>query len=73
MPGGRSDAARITRVNTYGIRSDPSRLQLDAIPRLAGPQRLVARAIANSLCFGRHLGEPQAGFARVVTDKATFA
>jgi GNAT superfamily N-acetyltransferase len=34
---------------------------------------VVARAIANSLCFGIHLGEAQVGFARVVTDRATFA
>lgn len=27
----------------------------------------------NSLCFGVYQGEAQVGFARVVTDKATFA
>ena len=31
------------------------------------------RAIENSLCFGVYDGERQAGFARVVTDYATFA
>jgi GNAT superfamily N-acetyltransferase len=31
------------------------------------------KAIANSLCFGIYEGKKQAGFARVVTDRATFA
>ena len=34
---------------------------------------VVERAIANSLCFGVFLRAEQVGFARVVTDKATFA
>jgi GNAT superfamily N-acetyltransferase len=33
----------------------------------------VRRAVANSLCFGVFLGARQIGFARVVTDRATFA
>ena len=33
----------------------------------------VARSIANSLCFGRYDGERQVGFARVISDFATFA
>ena len=38
------------------------------------PLETVQRAIANSLCFGAYTPEGrQAGFARVVTDKATFA
>jgi N-acetylglutamate synthase-like GNAT family acetyltransferase len=36
------------------------------------PRALVERAIANSLCFGAFDGEAQVGFARVVTDYATF-
>ena len=81
MPGGLSDAARISRVNTYDISTDPSRLQLDAIhaylvrsywsPGI--PKDIVARAIANSMCFGLYLGDAQVGFARIVTDKASFA
>ncbi len=80
-PASPSDAARITRVNTYDISTDPSRLQLDAIHAYLTrsywspgvPRDLVARAIANSMCFGLYLGEAQVGFARVVTDKASFA
>ena len=34
---------------------------------------LVERCIANSLCFALFAGERQVGFARVVTDRATFA
>ena len=68
-------------MNTYDISTDPSRLQLDAIHAYLTrsywspgvPKDVVARAIANSLCFGIHLGESQVGFARVVTDKASFA
>jgi GNAT superfamily N-acetyltransferase len=37
------------------------------------PRDVVERAIANSLCFGVYLGAQQVGFARVVTDQATFA
>ncbi len=33
----------------------------------------MEKAISNSLCFGVYLHNKQAGFARVVTDKATFA
>lgn len=33
----------------------------------------VERSIANSLCFSAFDGERQVGFARVVTDQATFA
>ena len=32
----------------------------------------VARSIEGSLCFGAYLGAQQVGFARVVTDYATF-
>ena len=87
--------ARIPRVNTYEISTDPSRLQLAAIHAYLTrsywspgiPQDVVARAIENSMCFGLYLGDTQAphgetqaphgdtqvGFARVVTDKASFA
>ena len=76
-----SDSARITRVNTYDISTDPSRLQLDAIHAYLTrsywspgvPREIVERAIAHSLCFGVYHGESQVGFARVVTDTATFA
>ncbi len=37
------------------------------------PVGTLQRAIENSICFGIYQGAAQAGFARVVTDKATFA
>jgi GNAT superfamily N-acetyltransferase len=63
------------------ISTDPARLDLDVIHGYlarsywaAGiPREVVARAMANSLCFGAFAGGGQVGFARVVTDRATFA
>src|SRR5215469_18411989 len=65
----------------YLVSTDPARLDLDVIHSyLAGsywaegiPRELVARSIENSLCFGVFRGEDQVGFARVVSDYATFA
>jgi GNAT superfamily N-acetyltransferase len=37
------------------------------------PRGTVERAIAHSLCFGLYRADVQIGFARVVTDEATFA
>lgn len=37
------------------------------------PLDVFRRAIEHSLCFGLYQGEEQAGFARVITDYATFA
>src|SRR5688572_24815122 len=36
-------------------------------------REVVEKSIENSLCFGLYDGEEQVGFARVVTDAATFA
>lgn len=68
------------------ISADPARLDRELIHRfLAGesawargiPRPTLERAIDNSLCFGAYLataaGEEQVGFARVITDRATFA
>lgn len=37
------------------------------------PKAVVEKSIANSLCFGIYKGSEQVGFARLITDKATFA
>ncbi len=37
------------------------------------PFETVRRSIENSLCFGLYEAEEQIGFARVITDSATFA
>lgn len=61
--------------------SDPSLLQVEAIHRVLAssywspniPLSVVEKAIQGSLCFGVYLGTKQVGFARVITDRATFA
>lgn len=65
----------------YSISTDPSRLDLDAIHSYLVraywcegiPRQTVERAIANSLCFGLFHGKDQVGFARIITDSATYA
>ena len=37
------------------------------------PKETVAKSIRNSFCFGIFLQNKQVGFARLITDKATFA
>jgi GNAT superfamily N-acetyltransferase len=37
------------------------------------PQSFVEKSIENSLCFGIYEGKQQVGFARVISDFATFA
>ena len=37
------------------------------------PLETVRRSIENSLCFGLFEAETQIGFARIITDRATFA
>lgn len=66
---------------TYEITCDKARLDLGAIHSFLAqsywspgiPRAIVERAIANSLCFGVLHESQQVGFARVVTNKATFA
>jgi len=65
----------------YVISTDPQRLDIDAVHGYLSrsfwaegiSRELVAKSIANSLCFGLFDGASQVGFARVVTDRATFA
>lgn len=65
----------------FTISDDPSRIDLDVVHGYLSesywapgiPRELVARSIANSLPFGIYRGSAQVGFARVITDRATFA
>ena len=65
----------------YEITTNTTRMDVPAIHAFLSqtywspgiPLSLVQRAIANSLCFGVLLGTQQVGFARVITDKASFA
>ena len=67
--------------NSYAVSADPARLDLAAVHAYLSqsywspglPLGVLRRAVANSLCFGAYLGSEQVGFARVVTDRATFA
>ena len=63
------------------VSDDPARLDLGLIHATlarsywaAGiPRELVQRSLAGSLCFGAYEDGRQVGFARVITDRATFA
>ena len=66
----------------YTISTDRARLDLDLIHNYLSNEsywatgrsrEVMIRAIENSLPFGIYKGESQAGFARIVTDYATFA
>ena len=63
------------------ISTDPARLDRDVIHAYLSrsywaegiPRDVVQRALSHSLCFGAFAGARQVGFARVITDRATFA
>ena len=64
------------------ITTDRARISLDVVHRYlseesywaAGiPREVVERAMEHSLCFAALDGDATIGFARVVTDRATFA
>ncbi len=66
----------------FQISTDRARLDLDAIHTFLSRESYWAQsrtleqtktAIANSICFGVYHGDRQIGFARVVSDQATFA
>lgn len=71
-----------SRRDPYLLSTDPARLDLHAIHAYLArsywspgvPRETVARAIEHSLNLGLyHLDREQVGFARVVTDAATYA
>jgi GNAT superfamily N-acetyltransferase len=65
----------------YTISTDRRRLDLAGMHRFLAssywspglPFDVLTRAVAGSLCFGLYHNREQVGFARVVTDSATFA
>src|SRR2546423_690113 len=65
----------------FSISTDPARLDVNAVHGYLHrsywasniPLEVVAKSIVGSLCFGLFDGDRQVGFARVITDKATFA
>lgn len=81
--GSAHDGAPLERtVDGFVLSTDAARLDLDVIHNFLSsqsywaegvPREVVARSIANSLCFGVYDGAKQVGFARVISDYATFA
>ena len=67
--------------NGSSISTDPSRLDRALIHEFLGrsywaagiPREVVDRSIDSAMCFGVFDGTSQVGFARVITDHATFA
>jgi GNAT superfamily N-acetyltransferase len=66
----------------YTVSTDPRRIDLDTVARFLSEESywatgrsrdVVERSIADSIAFGLYDGGRQAGFARAVTDSATFA
>jgi N-acetylglutamate synthase-like GNAT family acetyltransferase len=69
-------------LSEYEISTDAHRLNVGVVHKFLAedsywspgiPRATVERAIQNSLCFGVFHRAKQIGFARVVTDKSTFA
>jgi GNAT superfamily N-acetyltransferase len=69
------------RTSRYQITTDPARFDVDTVWRwLRGsewakgiPRTMVERSIRGALCFALLDGKRQLAFARVITDRATFA
>jgi len=65
----------------FVISTDRARLDLDAVHRYVStsywaagmPRSVLERAVEDSLIFGIHDGPTQVGFARAITDRATYA
>lgn len=66
---------------SYSLSFDAQALDLDVIHGFLTtsywspgiPRETVARAIAGSLCIGAYRDGRQIGFARIISDRATFA
>jgi N-acetylglutamate synthase-like GNAT family acetyltransferase len=71
----------VTAGDEITITDDPAAVDLDAVHDYLHssywaqgiPREVVARGIANSIPFSVLHGARQVGFARVITDRATFA
>jgi N-acetylglutamate synthase-like GNAT family acetyltransferase len=65
----------------FEISTDPARIDVGVVHEFLTncywakgiPAETVQRSIENSLCFGVYHGKQQVGFARVISDRATFA
>ncbi|HEX8814894.1 MAG TPA: GNAT family N-acetyltransferase [Terriglobales bacterium] len=76
-----TELATESRDGKFLITTDPALLDIDVIHNYLTncywakgiPRETVARSIENSLCFGVYAEGRQIGFARVITDFATYA
>lgn len=67
--------------DNYKISTDKSLLDLDAVAAFLSraywaqgrTREVIERSIEKSICFGLYAGKKQIGFARVISDCATFA
>ncbi len=66
----------------YTISNDPSKIEVETVHEYLSkhsywaqniPYAVVQTSIQNSFCFGVFFEGRQVGFARLITDKATFA
>ena len=77
----RTDAVHETRHDGVLISTDRARLDLDVIHGFLASsywapgvsRETVAQSIRHSICFGVYDGGRQVGFARVISDRATYA
>jgi len=81
LPAIQSEPAVEYRKGEFVLSTDRERLDLDVIHGFLTEcywakgisREIVARSIENSLCFGVYSGNQQVGFARVISDFATYA
>ena len=66
----------------YSVSTDKSKLDIKLIHKFLSeeaywskkiPFEIVKKSIENSFCFGVYHGEEQVGFAKLITDYATYA
>ncbi|HWY56802.1 MAG TPA: GNAT family N-acetyltransferase [Terriglobales bacterium] len=77
----RSEESREYRKDDFTVSTDHARINLDVVHGFLTecywakgiPRDTVAQSIDNSLCFGVYTEGKQVGFARVITDYATYA
>ncbi|MBC7889377.1 MAG: GNAT family N-acetyltransferase [Ferruginibacter sp.] len=69
-----------SNINSFNISTDKTKLNISYIHQFLSqsywaeniPVEIVQRSIDGSVCFGVYDNGQQVGFARVITDKATF-
>jgi N-acetylglutamate synthase-like GNAT family acetyltransferase len=67
--------------NNFTISTDKNKIDIDYVHQFLSnsywspglPMETIKRAMQNSLCFGVYENKKQVGYARMITDTATFA